>query len=174
MTFRDRVGDFLKPVRTTAERILFTSRPAGLVIVFIVGAFIGLGAFTFVYAKGFSYLSSNPDGCVNCHAMNQVFDGWMRGDHRHVAVCNDCHLPHNFFWKWFVKAENGFYHSFVFTFFDVPINIRARERSREVVAGNCVRCHEGMAYFAVHGPDQRSRRLNCTSCHRGAGHGHHR
>ena len=46
----------------------------------LLGIPLGIGAFTFVYAKGFSYLSPDPRACVNCHIMpivNQpsLFDG---------------------------------------------------------------------------------------------------
>ncbi|MGH7358219.1 MAG: hypothetical protein ACREJR_05330 [Candidatus Rokuibacteriota bacterium] len=33
------------------------------------------GAFTSVYVKGFSYLSTDPRACVNGHIMNPQFDG---------------------------------------------------------------------------------------------------
>ena len=70
---------------------------AGLTIATMVllGIFIGLGAFTFGYGKGWSYLSSNPAACANCHVMQGHYDSWQNSSHRHVAVCNDCHLPHN-------------------------------------------------------------------------------
>jgi cytochrome c nitrite reductase small subunit len=31
---------------------------------------IPAGAFTFVYAKGFSYLSTDPRACVNCQTLS--------------------------------------------------------------------------------------------------------
>jgi nitrate/TMAO reductase-like tetraheme cytochrome c subunit len=27
--------------------------------------------------------------------MREQFDGWLRASHRAVAVCNDCHTPHD-------------------------------------------------------------------------------
>ena len=59
----------------------------------LVGIPVGIGAFTFVYAKGFSYLSTDPRACVNCHVMNEQYDGWIKSSHRSVATCNDCHAP---------------------------------------------------------------------------------
>ena len=35
----------------------------------LLGVPAGIGGFTFVYAKGFSYLSTDPRACVNCHIM---------------------------------------------------------------------------------------------------------
>ena len=47
------------------------TRPA-LAVLFagLLGIPIGVGAFTFVYAKCFSYLSTHPRARVNCHVMN--------------------------------------------------------------------------------------------------------
>jgi hypothetical protein len=56
-----------------------------------VGAVVGLGGFAFVYARGYSYLTDDPAACANCHVMAEQFQGWSRGSHRSVAVCNDCH-----------------------------------------------------------------------------------
>lgn len=170
---RGYLVNILGSLDSAASQVLQANRKIGFAVIFLLGAVIGLGAYTFVYAKGFAYLSGDPEACVNCHAMNQVFQGWMSGDHRHVAGCNDCHLPPGGLRKWYVKGENGFYHSFIFTFFTVPVNIRAREKSRDVIRENCMRCHEGMAYYAIHGPDEWSEALSCLQCHRKVGHAHH-
>jgi len=44
------------------------SRALVLLAVF-AGASLGVGAFTFGYAQGASYLSNDPAACVNCHVM---------------------------------------------------------------------------------------------------------
>ena len=51
-------------------------RPGGvaLVLTCLLGVPAGIGVFTFVYAKGFSYLSTDPRACVNCHIMNPQYD----------------------------------------------------------------------------------------------------
>ena len=77
--------------------------------VFVVGSLIGVGLFTFVYARGISYLGNDPASCVNCHVMERQYDAWMAGSHTNVATCNDCHAPHdNLINKYYVKADNGF------------------------------------------------------------------
>ena len=68
------------------------SRAIALAAAF-VGLLIGIGSFTFVYAKGYSYLTNDPRACANCHVMQDHFDAWTRSSHRSVAVCNDCHTP---------------------------------------------------------------------------------
>jgi cytochrome c nitrite reductase small subunit len=71
-----------------------TSIPGLLLLAILVGVPVGVGAFTFVYAKGFSYLSTDPRACVNCHVMNEQYDAWLKSGHRHAATCVECHLPH--------------------------------------------------------------------------------
>ena len=86
-----------------------------VVLAVLAGLVIGLGAYTFIYAKGYSYLTNNPEACTNCHVMRAEYDGWVKSSHRHAATCNDCHTPHNLIGKYAVKLNNGFWHSFYFT-----------------------------------------------------------
>ena len=55
----------------------------------------GVGCYTFLYAKGISYLGDAPETCANCHVMQEYLDAWIKSSHKHVAVCNDCTTPHN-------------------------------------------------------------------------------
>ena len=64
-----------------------------LVAASLAGAVMALGAYTFVYAKGYSYLTNNPGACANCHIMADHHAAWLKSSHRSVAVCNDCHTP---------------------------------------------------------------------------------
>ncbi|MBL9126474.1 MAG: cytochrome c nitrite reductase small subunit [Verrucomicrobiales bacterium] len=134
-----------------------------------LGVTVGVGAYTFVYAKGWSYLTNNPAACANCHIMQEQYDAWHKGSHRSVATCNDCHTPHSLIPKYVVKAENGFWHSFYFTTGRHPDPIRAREVSTKIAEENCRRCHEEI----VDQIDRRSahgRELDCIRCHRDVGH----
>jgi cytochrome c nitrite reductase small subunit len=137
----------------------------------LVGAAVGLGIFTFVYARGYSYLLDDPKACMNCHVMREQYDGWVKSSHRSVATCNSCHTPHDFVGKWLVKAENGFRHSFAFTSGDFPEPIRIVPQDLKVTEGTCRSCHANIvqAIDAVHGP---GRELSCTRCHRNVGHLH--
>ncbi len=129
----------------------------------------GIGAFTFVYAKGFSYLSTNPRACVNCHVMNQQYDAWLKSGHRHVATCVECHLPHRGLAKWVAKADHGFRHSTAFTLqnFKEPIEITPRDR--QIVQVNCVRCHEPFVHAVFASRDRPRARLPALP--RPGGHG---
>ena len=136
-----------------------------------VGILAGVGVFTFGYAKGFSYLSSDPRACTNCHVMNDQYDAWMKSGHRHAATCVECHLASSGVAKWLDKAQHGFAHSVAFTLqnFEEPIRITARDRV--TAQANCLRCH-GDLVQAVHrtsGP--KGQELDCLHCHAGAGHG---
>ena len=131
----------------------------------------GIGAFTFVYAKGFSYLSTDPRACVNCHVMNQQYDGWLKSGHRHVATCVECHLPHSGAAKWIAKADHGFRHSAAFTLqnFKEPIEITPRDRC--IVQANCVRCHDDFVHAVSANPGLPRQEIDCLHCHARAGHG---
>src|SRR5688500_18755253 len=93
-----------------------------------LGLVLGIGGYTFIYARGASYLTNDPRACANCHVMEEQFSGWIASSHRRVAVCNDCHTPHDPIGKYVTKARNGFWHSFYFTVggFHEPIQITAR------------------------------------------------
>ncbi|MGD8720057.1 MAG: cytochrome c nitrite reductase small subunit [Candidatus Zixiibacteriota bacterium] len=131
-----------------------------------IGAAVGLGAFTFVYARGYSYLSNDPEVCVNCHVMRDNYDSWTASSHR-GETCNECHVPHGLVGKYAAKAESGFRHSWAFTFEDVQV-LRANERSREMLNENCMQCHAGMT--AAICANETDLPMDCIRCHSGAGH----
>ena len=140
----------------------------------LTGVAIGLGGWTFVYAKGYSYLTNDPQACANCHIMDEHYAAWQKSSHHAVAVCNDCHTPHdNLMAKYAVKAKNGFWHSFYFTTGTFPYPIRITPPNHEVVEEACRYCHETIAETIDHGltadADQ-SEAPDCTHCHRYVGH----
>lgn len=134
----------------------------------VIGVLVGLGGFTFAYAKGTSYLSNDPETCVNCHIMRDEFDAWSTSSHRNVATCNDCHTPHDFLGKWFTKGLNGFNHSLAFTTGNYPEVIQIHERNAEIVQENCIACHETLVsnVYGLHEDQDRS----CVDCHGNPGH----
>ena len=136
----------------------------------IVGILVGLGIYVFIYAKGYSYMSDDPQACINCHIMRENLDTWSKSTHHHVAKCNDCHLPHNIIGKYAVKALNGFNHSAAFTLQNYPDPIRIRSHSLAVVKNACVNCHAPMIANMDHGGRSSSEPANCLNCHRSVGH----
>jgi cytochrome c nitrite reductase small subunit len=129
---------------------------------------LGLGVFTFIYARGGSYFSDDPKACVNCHIMNDVYTSWSRSSHQAVATCNACHVPHDFFEKWLSKARNGFNHAVAFTLQNFPEPLRLSAVNHRILQANCIDCHSVIVSEIVH--EANSDRA-CFSCHRGVGHG---
>lgn len=157
-----------------AERKHGRVAPIVALLATVAGIAAGIGAFTFGYGQGWSYLSNNPASCANCHVMQAHYDGWQASSHHAVATCNDCHLPHSFLGKWVVKADNGFFHSLAFTLDDFHEPITIKPRNRRVAQNACLHCHGDFVHEMLP-PDDRpamsgSDMLSCVHCHRDVGH----
>lgn len=134
-----------------------------------VGAFLGMGAYVAHISQATSYLSDDPEACINCHIMNPMYASWQHSSHGRVTTCNDCHVPHDStFRKYLFKAMDGARHSTLFTLRMEPQVIRAREESREVIQANCLRCHGDQVHSATTSVEFAR---NCTDCHREVPHG---
>ncbi len=145
--------------------------PAALVTsAALAGVAAGLGLYTFVYAKGYSYVTNDPAACANCHVMNDQYDGWLKASHRSVAVCNDCHVPHDPIGKYKTKAENGFWHSYYFTTQSFEEPIRATAKSRAIAEANCRRCHDPVVQAMGTPAHAGSEDISCIRCHGSVGH----
>ena len=134
----------------------------------LVGVAVGLGLYTFVYAKGYSYLTNDPQACSNCHVMQDYYEAWVKSGHHTAAVCNDCHTPHNFVGKYATKMENGFFHSLAFTSGRFLDNIIIRERDFRVAESTCRDCHQGIT-MAIAGPHN-TKTITCIRGHFDVGH----
>ena len=135
----------------------------------LIGIAIGVGTYTFLYAKGYSYLTNDPQACANCHVMNEQYSGWLKSSHRSVAACYDCHTPAGFIPKYMTKAENGFRHSFAFTTGMFPEPIQITDRDRYIANMACRKCHEDIV-SAIEGPHISREPLVCLDCHKSVGH----
>jgi cytochrome c nitrite reductase small subunit len=133
------------------------------------GAAAGVGAYTFLYAKGDSYFYNDPAACANCHVMQAYLDGWIKSSHRHVAVCNDCHAPPDFVGKYMTKGLNGFWHSYAFTTGDFPDALHATPRNRAIAEAACRKCHSDVT-AALAGPHGGGEDISCVRCHGAVGH----
>jgi len=161
----------------------------------LFGGAVGVAAFTFVYAKGASYLSSNPAVCANCHIMQEHFDAWQRSSHRAVAGCADCHMPHQLIGKYVSKASNGFWHSLAFTTGAFPDPLQIKPHNRAITERACRDCHTAIvaaidpveseesigigaalagspstARPQIHDGPIEARRESCIRCHTYVGH----
>jgi cytochrome c nitrite reductase small subunit len=137
-----------------------------------LGVLAGLGGYTFIYARGASYLTNDPQSCTNCHVMREQYDGWVSSSHRSVATCNDCHTPHDVVGKYATKALNGFNHSFAFTSGRYPDQILINARNRRVTEGACRSCHVDIVE-AIDSTGLRAghpQETDCLRCHPTVGH----
>ena len=135
----------------------------------IVGVLVGVGMFTFGYARGASYMTDDPAACANCHVMRDQFQGWMKSSHGKTAVCNDCHTPPGFVAKYTTKAVNGFFHSLAFTTQHFPDEIRITGRNHDVTEKACLKCHEDIVR-QLRGSRQHRQDISCIQCHSQVGH----
>jgi len=143
---------------------------AALLLAASLGTATGVAVYTFIYARGASYLTNDPTACANCHVMREHFEGWVKSTHHEVAVCNDCHTPASLIPKYFVKASNGFWHSFAFTTGRFPDPLRIKLPNREIVEHACRRCHADVVE-AIEGPHRvLAVQPSCVRCHNSVGH----
>lgn len=145
----------------------------------LFGAFAGAAVHTASYAEATSYLSDNPKSCTNCHIMNEQYNSWSSSPHHARATCNDCHVPHDsVFNKYYVKSENGYRHSKLFTLQNFHEPIQITPMGKRVVNENCVRCHDAMtteirlASGGVSGHENsKTGDIDCVRCHSAVAHG---
>lgn len=148
---------------------------AGIFLSIITGVAIGTSTYTFIYARGYSYLTDDPSACINCHIMREQFEAWSHSSHHAAAKCNDCHTPASFLAKWWTKAQNGFWHSYYFTMGTFADPIQITERNRRLAEGACAKCHADIIR-AIEMPAGAAGtfrdRARCLHCHRDVGHMH--
>lgn len=144
-----------------------------LLFAFLVGIFV----YGLYVSNAVSYLSDDPKTCVNCHVMRSEFASWQHSSHREVAVCNDCHVPHNnVFNKYFFKAKDGLRHASMFTLRLEPQVIKMHEAGQAVVQANCQGCHQhvnrdvGLLDVSLEDKQHGEGKL-CWDCHREVPHG---
>jgi cytochrome c nitrite reductase small subunit len=146
-------------------------------VIILMGIATGLFFNILVISKAPSYLSDEPEVCINCHVMIPQYSTWERGSHGRVAKCNDCHVPHNnIFNKYFFKAKDGTRHSYMFTFRLEPQVIQIKDAGKEVVQGNCIRCHDNIIHpLSMRQIDNKSIMESgegyCWKCHKETPHG---
>ncbi len=140
-----------------------------LIVAALGGVLGGVGTYTFHYADGLSYFSSDPSACANCHVMDDQYDAWQKGPHRGAAACVDCHLPHALLPKLVAKGWHGYRHSKGFTLQDFHEPIRITPGDADILQNNCLRCHGDLVHQIVAAANAGG--VRCVQCHRNVGHG---
>ena len=146
-------------------------------VIIVLGVFFGIALLVVHISRAPSYLSDKPETCINCHVMYPQYASWMHSSHREAAVCSDCHVPHdNFFRKYYFKASDGFRHASIFTARAEPHVIQIKKAGVNVVQENCIRCHLNLVDMTqlveVTGRSAHNNEGKvCWDCHREVPHG---
>lgn len=139
------------------------------ILIAIASAVIALGFFVFV-SDAPAYGGSAPETCANCHVMDSQYENWYHAPHEKVTECVDCHLPHeNTVAYYLEKGRQGAKDVYAFTTGNIPVAIRASDRSKKIIQSNCLRCHEQTVESITMGPQAFDR--YCWDCHRNVAHG---
>ena len=70
------------------------SRTQKVVLLCLLGAFVGAGCLFLYMLRFTTYLGNDPSACMNCHIMAPYYASWDHSSHARNATCNDCHVPH--------------------------------------------------------------------------------
>ena len=139
------------------------------IFIAIAAAVIALGFFVFV-TDAPAYGGSAPETCANCHVMDSQYENWYHAAHEKVTECVDCHLPHDNIAVYYLeKGRQGAKDVFAFTTGNIPIAIRASQKSRSIIQQNCIRCHNNTVENILMGAQSFDRQ--CWDCHRSVAHG---
>ncbi len=146
-------------------------------VIILLGVLTGVSLLVFHASEAHSYISDEPETCINCHVMYPQYASWARSSHRERATCAECHVPQdNFFSKYYVKGTDGMRHAYVFTSRTEPQVIQIKQRGINVVQENCKRCHmdlvDMVSIVEVTGMNHHEGRGSlCWDCHRDVPHG---
>ena len=130
---------------------------------------LALGVFIFV-TDAPAYAGSEPETCANCHVMDSQYENWYHAPHEKFTKCVDCHLPHeNIVVYYLEKGRQGAKDVYAFTTGNIPVAIRASEKTKGIIQSNCIRCHEETVESVTMGAQPFDR--YCWDCHRAMSHG---
>lgn len=131
----------------------------------VAGILIGMAimaAAMLAYTK-----SGDARFCGSCHSMNSVYATWKQSNH-HQFACTECHLPDtNIAGKVTYKTRAGVNDLIHETARDYPARIGLSSYGREIVSGNCFRCHASTVAATPMTKDT----VDCLQCHRWLVHG---
>ena len=135
----------------------------------VAAAVSALGFFVYV-SDAPAYGGSASETCANCHVMDAQYENWYHAPHEKVTECVDCHLPHENIAAYYLeKARQGAKDVYAFTTGNIPVAIRASQRTKSILQSNCLRCHQATVESVMMGPQPYDR--YCWECHRAVSHG---
>ncbi len=125
-----------------AYRLILPPPKWHFTVIVLTGIITGILLLVVHISNATSYLSEEPETCINCHVMYPYYASWSKDSHGRDATCADCHIPQdNIFSKYFVKGTDGMAHATYFTMRWEPQVIQIKSRGTRVVQENCIRCH---------------------------------
>ena len=136
----------------------------------LVGLTVGLGLYTFVYARGYAYLTNNPQACANCHVMHGILRCLDQvAPPRGSGLQRLSHAPTISPASTLTKIENGFFHSLAFTSGRFPDNIFIRSRDERVTEIHLPQLPR-TNHHRHRRPASASNTISCIRCHFDVGH----
>jgi len=111
--------------------------------------------------------SGSPYLCGSCHSMSHVYKRWKVSPHKQFS-CTDCHLPSAHLPEKLAYKSRAGSHDLVYETMRIyPAAILLSAEGREIVNGNCVRCHSS----TIEKTPMAGITVDCTRCHRYLVHG---
>lgn len=137
---------------------------------FIFKIFIS-GIITGIVVMAVTVLAYHQSGdarfCGSCHSMNPVHHQWKASPH-HQFTCTECHLPDtHIVGKVSYKARAGLNDLIHETVRDYQAGIGLSPHGRQIINGNCIRCHASTIANTPMAKDG----ADCLKCHRYLVHG---
>lgn len=128
--------------------------------ILIISLVIGLLSFLFILTDTALSYSDNAHFCLNCHSMEEAYATLQHSNHKQFK-CTECHAPHSYLPKAVYKTKSGLRDLYATTLGEIPQVIQATDESREIITGNCIRCHQTTVEQIGMGQGR-----FCTDCHR--------
>jgi cytochrome c nitrite reductase small subunit len=126
-----------------------------------------IGLVTMAIAVGAYHQSGEARLCGACHSMKPVRQQWSLSNHHHFA-CVECHLPDTHIaGKLVYKARAGVNDLIHETMRDYQAGIGLSPHARQIINGNCIRCHASTIAATPMAQDG----VDCLKCHRYLVHG---
>ena len=149
-----------------------------MLLICLAGVIVGCGGLFMYLLRAHTYLGNDSASCMNCHLMTPYYATWMHSSHSRNATCNDCHVPHENFAKyWTFKGTDGMKHVSMLLAHKERMAPEAEESTAQVVMNNCIRCHTELNtelaktgkidYMMVRAGEGKA----CWDCHRDVPHG---
>ena len=145
--------------------LLERSAKSSIIKILIPGMIIGIVLMAVAVLA--YHQSGDARFCGSCHSMKPVHQKWKVSNH-HQFTCTECHLPDTHIaGKVAYKTRAGLNDLIHETARDYPAGIDLSAHGRQIINGNCVRCHASniaRTPMAQGGAD-------CLKCHRYLVHG---